>query len=279
MGEELRATILVGGLFRNPVLSEELPGHAGVRLLTLYSRALQRRGDVTLYLPPGAGDRDLPLLILLHGVCGSHWNWWALGGLPGIATQMIASGEIEPMAIAMPSDGLWSEGSGYLRHKSFDAEGWIIEDVPACVHSVMPQVRIDRLFLAGLSMGGYGALRLGAKYAERVGAIAAHSAVTTIDDLQQFVHDPMVRNLAAGKRDADILYWMRKHGAHLPAIRFDCGTEDSLLRSNRTLHEALTKARIGHIYEEHPGGHDWNYWRTHVPRTLRFVAEQLRRAA
>ena len=97
--------------FLNPVLSEELPGHAGVRLLTLYSRALRRRGDVTLCLPPGSRDRAMPLLLLLHGVRGSHWNWWALGGLPEIAAQMIANGEMEPMAIAMPSDGLWSDGS------------------------------------------------------------------------------------------------------------------------------------------------------------------------
>ena len=261
--------------FLNPVLSEELPGHAGVRLLTLYSRALRRRGDVTLCLPPGSRDRAMPLLLLLHGVRGSHWNWWALGGLPEIAAQMIANGEMEPMAIAMPSDGLWSDGSGYLRHKSFDAEAWIMEDVPACVHSLMPQVRVDRLSLAGLSMGGYGALRVGAKYAERVASIAAHSAVTSLDDLQRFVQDPIGKDLGAGKRDADLLYWMRKHRAQLPPIRFDCGTEDSLLESNRALHEALRKARIAHVYEEHPGGHDWDYWRTHVRSTLRFASKAL----
>jgi putative tributyrin esterase len=260
--------------FPNPVLSEELPGHAGVRLLTLYSRALGRRGDVSLYLPPGGRGGASPLLLLLHGVRGSHWNWWALGGVPAIATEMIANGEMEPMAIAMPSDGLWSDGSGYLRHKLFDAEAWIVEDVPACVHAVVPQVRIDRLYLAGMSMGGYGALRLGAKYAERVAAIAAHSAVTSLDDLQPFVQDPIGKDLAAGKRDADLLYWMRKHRAHLPPIRFDCGTEDSLLASNRVLHAALTKARIAHVYEEHTGGHDWDYWRTRVRSTLRFVSEQ-----
>lgn len=262
--------------FRNPVLSDEVAGHPGLRLLTLYSRALGRRGDVSLYLPPRGGERELPLLVLLHGVYGSHWNWWAFGGLPAIAAEMTASGEAEPMAIAMPSDGLWSEGSGYLRHRSFDAEAWIMEDVPACIHALLPQVRVSRLALGGLSMGGYGALRLGAKHADRVTAISAHSAATSLSDVKPFVLDAIDQDLGGGRRDADLLYWMRQNRAHLPPIRFDCGSEDLLLASNRGLHAALTKARIPHLYEEFPGGHDWTYWQTHVRRTLRFVSAAMR---
>jgi putative tributyrin esterase len=261
--------------FRNPVLSDEVTGQPGLRLLTLHSRGLGCRGDVSLYLPPAAGNRELPLLILLHGVFGSHWNWWALGGLPSVAAEMMASGEVAPMAIAMPSDGLWSDGSGYLRHKRFDAEAWIVDDVPACIHALLPQVRVERLALAGLSMGGYGALRLGAKCADRVAAISAHSAVTSLEDLQPFLSHPIGKDLGAGRRDAEILYWMRRHHVQLPPIRFDCGTEDPLLASNRGLHAALTKAKIPHLYEEHPGGHDWVYWKTHLRRTLRFVSHAL----
>jgi putative tributyrin esterase len=259
--------------FRNPVLSDEVAGQPGLRLLTLYSRSLGRRGDVSLWLPPGAGDRELPLLILLHGVYGSHWNWWVLGGLPPIAAEMMADGEIAPMAIAMPSDGLWSDGSGYVAHKHFDAETWILTDVPACMHALLPQVREERPALAGLSMGGFGALRIGANHADGVAAISAHSAVTCLADLQPFVSDPIANDLRGRHRDADILYWMRRNRAHLPPIRFDCGTEDSLLASNRALHAALTEAGIPHAYEEYQGGHDWAYWKTHVRRTLRFASQ------
>jgi putative tributyrin esterase len=262
--------------FRNPVLSGELPGNSGVRMLTLYSRALQRRGDVTLYLPSGVGDHQLPLLILLHGVYGSHWNWWALGNLPDTAAEMTASGEIVPFAIAMPSDGLWGDGSGYLRHKHIDTERWIIDDLPACVHEFFPQIRIDKLCLAGLSMGGFGALRIGAKYASRVIGISAHSAITSLADLNRYVEGPIENDLASGRRDTSLLYWMQRNRTHLQPIRFDCGTEDPLLESNRTLHQALVKARIPHSYEERPGGHDWVYWQQHVRSTLRFVSEQMR---
>jgi putative tributyrin esterase len=262
---------MVGGI-RNPVLSEELPGHPGVRLLTFYSPALRHRADVTLFLPPHTPDRPLPLLILMHGVCGSHWNWWALGNLPAIAREMIAAGQIIPFAVAMPSDGLWSDGSGYVAHKRFDAESWILSDVPSCVKSLFPQIEIARLFLGGLSMGGFGALRIGAKHASRVAGISAHSAVTALRDLAPFVGDPIEKNLALGMRDANLLYWMRRNRSRLPAIRFDCGTEDSLLASNRALHAALERARIPHVYEERPGGHDWAYWQQQARSTLRFVS-------
>lgn len=122
-------------------------------------------------------------------------------------------------------------------------------------------------------MGGFGALRIGAKHASRVAGISAHSPVTSLADLRQFVQDPIEKDLAAGKRDADLLYWMRRNHSRLPPIRFDCGTEDSLLPANRALHTALVRARILHGYEEHPGAHDWAYWQQHVRSTLRFVSQ------
>jgi len=87
--------------FRNVVLSEPLSVD-GVRLLTMYSPALKSRADLTVYLPEGHESAPLPLLILLHGVYGSHWNWWALGNAPQTAQAMLHAGEIRPFAIAMP---------------------------------------------------------------------------------------------------------------------------------------------------------------------------------
>lgn len=240
--------------------------------MTLYSSALRRRADITLFVPPGKEDSPLPLLILMHGVYGSHWNWSVLGNVPVTVTEMVAAGTIGAFAIAMPSDGLWGDGSGYVVHRDLDAEAWIMDDVPAAVRTAFPNIKEQPLFLAGQSMGGYGALRLGAKFASRIAGISAHSPVTNLADLAQHVQGPLKEYLAAGKRDTDLLYWMRRHRAHLPPIRIDCGTEDALLTSNRLLHKALLRDRIRHAYEEHPGGHDWLYWQQHVRATLRFVS-------
>jgi enterochelin esterase-like enzyme len=226
---------------------------------------------MTLYVPECGGE--LPLLILLHGVYGSHWNWWACGDAPETAAALIRSGAIRPFAIAMPSDGLWGEGSGYLAHRSFDAEAWIVEDVPQFVSEMLPQVRTDRFYLAGLSMGGYGALRMGMKHAAKVKGVSAHSAVTQVRDLQTFVQEPMEGYLAAGEANADILYWARKHRQILPPLRFDCGREDSLLERNRALHRALEDEGVPHSYVEYSGGHNWEYWQERAQCTLRFVSE------
>jgi putative tributyrin esterase len=254
------------------VVSAPVTGEPGIRFVTLYSPALRRRADITLFVPRGEKDRALPLLILMHGVYGSHWNWPILGSVPDTAMEMMGDGSIGAFAIAMPSDGLWGDGSGYVVHRELDAERWIMDDVPACVRAVCPEVQGERIFLAGQSMGGFGALRLGAKYAARVAGISAHSPVTRLADLAQYVQEPLSEYTAAGKRDTDVLYWMRRNRAALPPIRFDCGTEDALLESNRALHEALLKERIPHSYEEHPGGHDWLYWQEHVRATLRLVS-------
>jgi enterochelin esterase-like enzyme len=256
--------------FRNANLSEPVDA-AGVRLATLYSPALGRRGDLTLYVPK-AGGGELPLLILLHGVYGSHWNWWACGRAPETAEAMIRTEAMRPFAIAMPSDGLWGEGSGYVAHEDSDAEAWIMEDVPEFVGQTLSRVRTDRFYLAGLSMGGFGALRMGMKHAAKVKGISAHSAVTRIGDLRAFVQEPMEDYLSAGEANAEILHWARRNRSMLPPLRFDCGREDSLLEGNRALHRALEAEGIPHSYEEHDGGHTWEYWQEHVRSTLRFVA-------
>lgn len=263
--------------FRNAELSGPLRGDS-VRLATLYSPALKRRADITIYLPEGHEREPLPLLILLHGVYGSHWNWAALGRLPEIADEMLASGEMRPFAIAMPSDGLWGDGTAYVPHRDFNAETWIVEDVPECVDELMPMVRAERFYLAGLSMGGYGALRLGMKYARKVKGISAHSAVTRIDDLERFVSDPIQEYMFSGAENTDIAHWVKTNRTLLPPIRFDCGREDSLLASNQALHKTLLEQEIPHTYEENEGGHTWEYWQTHVRSTLRFVSEIEKRA-
>ncbi len=254
------------------VVSAPVPGQPGVSFVTLYSPALRRRADITLFIPQGNRNQALPLLILMHGVYGSHWNWSVLGNVPGTAMEMIKDGTIGPLAIAMPSDGMWGDGSGYVAHRDLNAESWIMDDVPACVLALCPKLQVGQIFLAGQSMGGFGALRLGAKYAARVAGVSAHSAVTSLADLMQHVEQPLKEYQTIGKRDTDLLYWMRRHRALLPPIRIDCGTGDALLDSNRGMHEALLRDRILHSYEEHPGGHDWEYWQQHVRATLRFVS-------
>ena len=261
--------------FRSVELSDPLYEHDQLRFLTFKSPALRGRGDVTLYIPPQAkGAQDVPLILLLHGVACSHWAWALKGGAHEAAARLIDTGELPPCVLAMPSDGLWGDGSGYLPHPARDYERWILEDVPACVAEVVPAVGpASRWFIAGLSMGGYGALRLGAKHSQRFSGIAAHSSVTRFEDMAKFVEEPLSEFGDQGLQETDPLHWLLRHRDTLPPLRFDCGRDDFLLPSNRRLHEDLERDGIPHEYREYDGGHEWPYWREHIYDTLRFFGK------
>ncbi len=264
-------------LFHTVELSDPAFEHEGLRLVTVKSRALGRRGDVTVWVPQA--ERLQGLLILLHGVWGSHWVWSMKGGVHRTAQRMMDAGEIEPMVIAMPSDGLLRDGSGYLIWPGGeDVERWIVEEAVAAAQLAAPALDADApLAISGLSMGGYGALRLGAKYAERFCAISAHSSITDIDDMRKFVEEPIADYLALAPRpELSAAHWILAAAENLPPLRFDCGTEDLLLESNRVLHRELERANIPHEYYEHPGGHEWTYWQEYVRHTLHFTDRHMR---
>jgi putative tributyrin esterase len=241
----------------------------GLRHVTFKSPALKGRADLTLFLPEAKDLSKAPLVILLHGVHGSHWHWALRGGAHRTAREMIAKGEIRPMVLAMPSDGLWGDGSAYLPHHGADYEQYIIDEVPALVSEVAGCA--GPLFLSGLSMGGFGALRLGAKYAARVRGISAHSSVTELSQLAPFIEEPTESYGPATSDEGKVLPWIERNRASLPPLRFDCGTSDSLLGANRALHEALVARGIEHVYQEFDGEHNFAYWEKHLPDTLRFL--------
>ena len=116
-------------------------------------------------------------------------------------------------------------------------------------------------------MGGYGALLLGARFAEKFSAISAHSAITKLEQMEQFVEEP----IAAYTTDLpNVIDAMKINQYQLPPIRFDCGRKDTLLEPNRLLHQQLLDLNIEHSYQEFKGGHEWAYWQVHVEKTLRF---------
>lgn len=255
-------------------LSDAEHEHDGLRFLTFKSPALKGRGDVTLFVPPlGADAADLPLVLLLHGVYASHWAWAFKAGAHKTAARLIQQRQIRPMILAMPSDGLWGDGSGYVPHLHADYEKWIVEDVIDCVLECLPQLGVGSpVFISGLSMGGYGALRLGAKYPQRFRGISGHSSITHWDQMRLFARQDFstYQVLFADEDDQSALSWMLRHRDRLPPLRFDCGTSDLLIEHNRALHRALEDSGIPHLYEEYEGGHTWAYWAEHVRDSLLF---------
>jgi len=260
--------------FRTIRLSDSRYEQNGLRFLTVKTPNLQGRGDICLSIPKVEKERtDLPIYILLHGVYGSAWSWAMQGGAAKIAQRLMEQGQIQPAIIAMPSDGLWGDGSAYFAHNGKHFDQWIVNDVPLAIKENIPAAgEGSSLCIGGLSMGGYGALLLGARFTEKFTAISGHSSITKLEQMAQFVEEP----IAAYTTDLpNVIDAMKIHKDQLPAIRFDCGRTDILLEPNRLLHQQLTDLNIAHIYQEFEGGHEWAYWQAHVEKTLRFFDETL----
>lgn len=257
--------------FRTVEISDERIPLDGLRFITVKSPALRGRGDIVVWLPKGARDfEELPLVILLHGVYGSCWSWALSGGAHVTAARLIRHGSIRPIGLVMPSDGLWGDGSGYVRHPDRDFEHWIVEDVPTVARRLLPESVETPLAIGGLSMGGFGALRIGSKYGREVfSAISAHSSITEFTQMDRFVEEPL-ESYGVRAEDASVLETALTHKERLPALRFDCGVDDLLIEDNRALHRELAQRGVDHIYEEFPGGHEWEYWEKHLEDSLRY---------
>lgn len=262
--------------FRTLETSDPAIAPEGLRFVTVKSRALRRRADVTVFVPAAAhGVADLPVVVLLHGVYGSHWAWALKGAAHLTAARLIAAGTLPPVALLMPSDGLWGDGSGYVAHADHDAERWIVDDMPALACELIEGCSArSPLLLAGLSMGGFGVLRLAGKYPRRIAAAAAMSAVTAAAQLDAMIEENRA-GWSASPTDRSVLDALTGAAFPLPPLRIDCGLDDPLLEANRTLHRALQRAGIAHQYAEAAGGHDWTYWSITLEAVLRFFGNVL----
>ena len=266
---------LVAMPFRTIEISNPEDTPHGVTFVTVKSAALRARADLSLYVPQGEHPAPLPLVILLHGVYGSHWAWLFKGAAHRVLDQLMKDEGLPAMVLAMPSDGLWGDGSGYLRHARSDYARWIVEEVPQAAAAVAPGCEQAPRFLCGLSMGGYGALRLGALHPEVFSAFSAHSPITDVTQMQGFVEETPEQFELAEQPPLAALECLLLNQSQLPPFRFDCGTDDALLPHSRHLHEALKKAQVPHEYAEFPGGHTWDYWHQHLADSLRFFARVL----
>ena len=262
-------------VFKTVEIADKAYVRDNLHFMTVKSKNLKGRGDISFYIPE-TEKTDLPLAILLHGVYGSSWSWAFSGGAHLVAVDLIAKGEIPPMILAMPSDGLPGDGSGYVIHPNRNFEAWIVDDVPAAAREMTNLLTSEsKLFIGGLSMGGFGALRLGAKFPEKFSAISGHSSATEFGLLQQFMEEDLWDKFDVDNPDYSPIHWFITNRDKLPPFRFDCGVDDILIEGNRTLHSQLEEEGIKHIYEEFSGEHTWDYWHDHLKDSLCFFAQQL----
>lgn len=221
-----------------------------------YSQAMGQHVTYSLFLP-NVGAGPFPVLFQLHGLTDSHATWINQSNIVRHAANL-------PLAIAFPDGGT----AGYLnwigneRIGKRNYEDLIVTDITSHLKRHF-NVTDGPWAIGGLSMGGYGSMRIGLKHPDLFASIWSHSSKFEwegIVDFGQFA-DPV---------DLDVRHYAQElvNAANKPVITFDCGTEDELLDESRRFDSYLTEIGLEHSYSEHPGGHEWDYWDTHVQAAL-----------
>ena len=234
---------------------------------SLFSASNSRRLPVWYAVPPG--DGPFPLLVLLHGVYDADGSsWWRLG-----RAHEAAAAAPRPPVVVMPSDTGVELGSGWCdwADGTTHAETHVLREVLPWARQELPVT--DELWLTGLSMGGYGALTLTLRNPGCFNSVTSTSGFLDPLRLFNFVPDALDRMWGGdpSRQDPRVLLH-EQSAADLPPLALDCGTEDHLIEQNRATHALLTELGVPHGYAEHAGGHDWDYWRDHLPDHLAFHA-------
>ena len=238
-----------------------------------FSTALDKMTAATLILPEGEDARGpFPVFYLLHGLSDDHTAWVRRTSIERYAQGL-------PLIIVMPDGG---RGFYTDAREGFAYETAMLDLIAYVDQTFRTDARREARVIGGLSMGGYGALKLALKRPDLFCSANSHSGALVrrhapIDPgnpgaaefIRIFGPNPQ------GGPDDDFALAERIDRRLLPALRIDCGTEDGLLDGNRRFHAHLDALGIPHEYQEFPGGHTWDYWDRHVQEALAFHARVL----
>jgi putative tributyrin esterase len=237
-----------------------------------FSQVLSKQVATDVILPD-TGKGPYATYYLLHGLSDDCTNWHRRTRIEWYVRDL-------PLIVVMPDGfrGFYTDndqGPAYAKYLGEELVGLIEKTFPA------KRARSGRC-IGGLSMGGYGALRLGLGYPQTYASVNSHSGAVMHGAKTYTKGDQAEFRRIFGARPAgsshDLLVLARKamRSAKLPKLLIDCGTEDFLLADNREFHAKLQAMGVPHQYAEFPGQHNWDYWEVHVQEALRFHAKNLR---
>jgi putative tributyrin esterase len=238
-----------------------------------FSDVLGQSTEATVLLPQAttrqigmggvAGCRSHPVLYLLHGRSDDHTIWTRRTSLERYVAD-------RDLAVVMPTGhrGFYTD-----QVAGYDYWTFLTEELPAVMHAFFPlSDRREETFAAGLSMGGYGALKWALRRPQDLAAAASLSGKLDVLDADQEAGEwratfgDAEHAVAAG----DELFALADavDPAESPALYQWCGTEDPLLEENRRFREHAQALGLPLVSEEGPGGHEWEAWDRMIQRVL-----------
>jgi len=241
-----------------------------------FAESLTLSTSMTVILPEraagqigmGGTDSDAPppVLYLLHGLSDDDTIWLRRTSIERYVSAL-------GLAVVMPQ----VHRSFYI-DEAYGEKFWtfVSEELPAIVQSFFRVSSApEDTYVAGLSMGGYGAFKLALRHPERFaaaaslsGALAFHAGVES-DDI---VRPAMMTRIFGDAGDTgtdDLIHLLETADpAELPPLFLTCGTDDLLLEANRHFVDAAAARGVDLLSSFAPGEHEWGYWDTHIQQVL-----------
>ncbi len=240
------------------------------------SKALFRTVPLNVILPVDRFDADTDrylngperkykTLYLLHGLLGNYTDWVS-------QTRIQKWAEEKNLAVVMPS----GDNAFYFNSRTpwNDYGTFIGQELVEITRRMFPlSDKREDTYIAGLSMGGFGALRNGIVYSDTFGYVAGLSAAVHIfEDTSEEANIGLFDNMEeASKTDKNpwvAVEDMLAAGRNVPHIYMACGTQDDLMPANIAFRDYLESKGIKVTWDEDDYGHDWNFWDSQIKKVL-----------
>ncbi len=213
-----------------------------------------------------------PVLYLLHGMSDDHTIWLRRTSIERYVASM-------GLAVVMPAvhRSFYTDMASGPKYWTF-----LSEELPKIVQSFFPiSDKRQDTFAAGLSMGGYGAFKLGLRQPERFAAVASLSGALDVASLYGRWGKPKSQESASifgeklNNTDNDLVYLsakLAKSTKPKPMFYQCCGTEDFLYGDNVKFRDHLQKLGTFKLhYDEGPGVHEWGFWDANIQKVLKWL--------
>lgn len=234
---------------------------------TRHSPALGKQTQVHVALPDQLGKEPLKVLYLLHGLSDNNSCW-------NRNTRLERFTAGRNLAVVMPDGGKSFYENLPNEENYFDYISCELQDY---VEKLLPfsGKAADR-YIAGLSMGGYGALKFALTSPHRYAGAASFSGVTDIvyRVQQDTFHLGMIFPGLQVRPQAE-LFWLAGQAEKQPKkpkIYQWCGTEDYLYEDNLRFRDHMKRLQFDYTYSEGPGNHEWDSWEAQLKKILDFFA-------
>lgn len=237
-----------------------------------YSKVLGMETSMNVIIPQNITsntDADFPTLYLLHGMGDNHSTWLRRTSVERYAAK-------KNIAVVMPAAQVaWYTDMecGYKNYFTF-----ISKELPGICRAFFPRMSAKReeTWIAGISMGGYGALKTALWESDTFGRAAGLSGAYCIETRESDRYWNGIFGEPGNRTKHTVEYAAERlvsEGRLKPEIYIVCGTEDHHIECNRTMQNTLTDMGFDVTYKEPPGGHTWEFWDKEIQHFLDWLVK------